>query len=99
LASLIEKEARTNEDKHIVAGILLNRLALGMPLQVDAARDTYEHTGLPSKPICNPGLESINAILHPTKTDYLYYLTGRDDLMHYATTFAGHQSNRRKYLD
>ncbi|MHB8710461.1 MAG: endolytic transglycosylase MltG [Minisyncoccota bacterium] len=99
MASIIEKEARTPEDKHIVAGILWHRLALGMPLQVDAAKETYAHIGLPSAPICNPGLDSIEAALHPTKTNYLYYLTGRDGLMHYATTYTGHQANRRKYLD
>lgn len=99
MASLIEKEARTDTDKKIVAGILWNRLALGMPLQVDADRDTYLHTGLPAAPICNPGLDSIEAALQPTKTAYLYYLTGKDGLMHYSTTFAGHQANLKKYLD
>jgi len=120
MASLIEREARTDVDKHIVAGILWNRLSRDMLLQVDAVfgyiydRDTYNpsfadlkvespyntytHTGLPPGPICNPGLESIEAALYPTKTDYLYYLTGRDGLMHYATTYAGHQTNQKKYL-
>lgn len=120
VASLVEKEARTVPNKRIVAGILWNRLARGMPLQVDAVfgyifnkntyspsyadlkvdslYNTYTHTGLPPGPINNPGLESLDAALHPTKTDYLYYLTGSDDLMHYATTYAGHQSNQKKYL-
>ncbi|MDP2655245.1 MAG: endolytic transglycosylase MltG [bacterium] len=120
LASLVEKEARTEDNRRIVAGILLNRLKLGMPLQVDAVfgyifnRDTYSpsfsdlkteslynlylHTGLPPSPINNPGIESIQAVLYPTKTNYIYYLTGSDNLMHYATTYAGHQSNQRKYL-
>lgn len=120
LASLVEREARSVENKRIVAGILWNRLALGMPLQVDAVfgyirdRDTYSpsladlkidspyntytHKGLPPGPISNPGLETIDAAIHPTKTDYLYYLTGKDNLMHYATTFAEHQVNRQKYL-
>ncbi|MFH1178494.1 MAG: endolytic transglycosylase MltG [bacterium] len=119
MSSLIEREARTDVDKHIVAGILWNRLSRDMLLQVDAVfgyiydRDTYDpsfadlkvespyntylHTGLPPGPICNPGLESIEAALHPTKTDYLYYLTGRDGLMHYAVTYAGHQANQKKY--
>jgi len=120
MASLIEKEARTEESKRMVAGILWNRLERGMPLQVDAVfgyifeRDTYSpsltdlrvnspyntytHKGLPPGPIANPGIESINAALHPAETNYLYYLTGSDTLMHYATTFAGHQANRNKYL-
>ena len=121
MASLVEKEARTDANRRIVAGVLWNRLALGMPLQVDAVfgyifdRDTYSpsfedlkvdspyntytHKGLPPGPISNPGLESIYAALYPTKTNYLYYLTGRDTLMHYAKTYAEHQANRRKYLD
>lgn len=36
LASLIEKEAKTDEEKGIIGGILTNRLNAGMPLQVDA---------------------------------------------------------------
>lgn len=36
LASLIEREAKTNEEKPIIAGILLNRLNSGIVLQVDA---------------------------------------------------------------
>ena len=36
LASLLEREAQSLDDKKMVAGILLNRLAINMPLQVDA---------------------------------------------------------------
>jgi UPF0755 protein len=120
MASLIEKEARTEANKRIVAGVLWNRLSINMPLQVDAVfgyifnRDTYSpshedlkvdspyntytNTGLPPGPIANPSIESIKAVLYPTDTKYLYYLTGNDNLMHYATTYAEHQSNQRKYL-
>lgn len=37
LASLLESEGKTREDKRIIAGILQNRMRIGMPLQVDAA--------------------------------------------------------------
>lgn len=36
LASLIEREAITAEEKPIIAGILMNRLNAAIPLQVDA---------------------------------------------------------------
>lgn len=36
MASLLEKEARNEEEARIVAGILWKRIAQGMPLQVDA---------------------------------------------------------------
>lgn len=35
--------------------------------------NTYYATGLPPGPICNPGLPSILAVLHPTKVGYLYF--------------------------
>lgn len=37
MASIIEREARTEETRRTIAGILWKRLAEGMPLQVDAA--------------------------------------------------------------
>lgn len=36
LASLLERETRTDSEKPTIAGILNNRIAIGMPLQVDA---------------------------------------------------------------
>ena len=36
LASLVEREAKTKDEKPTIAGILVNRIKAGMPLQVDA---------------------------------------------------------------
>lgn len=36
IASLIEREAKTAQEKPTIAGIINNRLSLGMPLQIDA---------------------------------------------------------------
>ncbi len=36
LASLIEREAAIERDRKLVAGVLFNRLEIGMPLQIDA---------------------------------------------------------------
>lgn len=98
IASLIEKEVPGMEDKKIVSGILWKRLEIGMPLQVDAAYDTYLYNGLPLTPICNPGLESIEAAIYPTDSPYLYYLSGKDGNTYFAKTFSEHKINKSKYL-
>lgn len=98
LASILEEEANTDEDNRLVAGILWNRLKIGMALQVDAEPSTYKVPGLPSRAISNPGLQTLDAALHPTESDYLYYLTGRDGMMHYAETYEQHQRNIETHL-
>lgn len=98
LASILEGEAKTKEDMKIVSGILRARLMRGMRLQVDVAKETYTTKGLPEEPINNPGLVAIDAALHPTVTEYLYYLTGKDGTMYYAKTFEEHKRNIKKYL-
>lgn len=60
--------------------------------------NTYKNPGLPPSPICNPGYDSLYAAFHPIESDYLYYLTGTDNQMHYATTFEEHKSNISNYL-
>jgi UPF0755 protein len=98
MASIIEREAKGDNDRGIISGILWNRISKKMPLQVDAALETYKTRGLPQSPICNPGLEAIKASIKPTSSNYLYYLHDKNGLIHYARTFTEHQANIRKYL-
>ncbi len=59
--------------------------------------DTYEVQGLPAGAICNPGLDAIEAALHPnTEGDapyYLYFCHASDGTAYYATNEADHQYN------
>lgn len=67
-------------------------------LKIDDAYNTYTNRGLPPTPINNPGLDALLAAVTPTKTDYLYFLTGKDGKMYYAKTFEQHKVNKAKYL-
>ncbi len=98
IASILEEEVKTLEDMKLVSGILYKRLSISMPLQVDSASTTYQQKGLPSTPISNPGLQALDAALHPTNTDYLYYLSDRAGKIYYAKTFEDHQTNRENHL-
>jgi len=99
LASLVESEAKNENEKRRIASVFINRLEKGMRLQSDPtviyglvgsvylgrkltrkdintkhAWNTYKISGLPPSPICNVGLDSIEAVLDPLKTNDLYFV-------------------------
>jgi UPF0755 protein len=61
--------------------------------------NSYEFKGLPPTPINNPGIKAIKAAATQEDTNYLYFLTGRNGITYYATSFEGHKNNRALYLD
>jgi UPF0755 protein len=67
-------------------------------LEIDSGFNTYNSTGLPPHPIANPGLTAIEAVLWPTESEYLYYLTGDDGVFYYAETFEEHKRNKTRYI-
>ncbi len=132
LASIVEREAKYDRDRPVVAGILIKRWQANWPLQADATvqyakanikcqatnvkcdwwpkitRDdlginspynTYKYKNLPPTPICNPGEAAIKAVLNPTLTDYWYYLSDKNGVIHYSQTLEEHNQNIAKYLE
>jgi len=98
MASLIEREVQTAEDKRLVSGVLWKRLKYGIALQVDAESNTYKEQGLPARPIANPGLESIKSALFPQENPYLYYLSAKDGKTIFSKTLEEHNIAKAKYL-
>lgn len=60
--------------------------------------NTYQNPGLPPKPISNPGLASIKAVIYPVESDYWYYLHDPQGQVHFAKTQEEHEDNIAKYL-
>lgn len=59
--------------------------------------DTYVANGLPAGPICNPGIDAINAVLNPEKTDYMYFCSNlKTKKTYFAKTLAKHKKNLKK---
>ena len=64
----------------------------------DNPYNSYKRAGLPPTPICNPGIEAINATLSPKESPYYYYIHDNDGIVRYATTLEQHTQNVAKYL-
>jgi len=55
--------------------------------------NTYTRVGLPEGPITNPGRESIDAVLHPAKTDALYMVADGTGGHVFASSLEEHNAN------
>ena len=114
MASIIELEANSKEDRQKVSQVIYKRMEYNMSLGMDVT--TYYATqkemgdvltysdlvsgnpyntrntnkiGLPVGPICNPSLESIEAVFEPSDTDYLYFYADiKTGLVYFAKTSA-----------
>lgn len=52
--------------------------------------NTYTIEGLPIGPIANPGIESIKAVLNPSKHEYLYFVSNNDGTHTFSETYEIH---------
>ncbi len=68
-------------------------------LEYDSPYNTYANRGLPPGPICNPRLESLEAVVHPAATNYLYFVAKGDGSHAFAATLDEHLENVEKYRD
>lgn len=66
--------------------------------EVDSPYNTYLYPGLPPTPIGNPGMTAITAVIKPTPSEYLYYLTDDTGVFHYSETYDQHVMNVNRYL-
>lgn len=57
------------------------------------AYNTYQSSGLPVGPVCNPGKKAITAALHPAETNYYYFVTDAKGDYYFATNLADHNAN------
>jgi UPF0755 protein len=68
-------------------------------LQSNSAYNTYKHTGLPPGPICNPGIASLQAAIHPAQTEYQYFVSDDNGHSVFAKTLAEHTEHVQAYRE
>ena len=69
----------------------------GKTLGVDSPYNTRLHTGLPPGPIGNFSVTAMNAVAHPSNTDYLFFVAGDNGVIHFSHTEAEHEQATKQY--
>ncbi|MCT4478496.1 MULTISPECIES: endolytic transglycosylase MltG [Peribacillus] len=67
-------------------------------LEVKSPYNTYKNKGLPPGPIANAGTTSIDAVLKPEKTDYLYFLATPEGEVLYSKTLDDHNVKKAEHI-
>ena len=97
----LKKGIRLQSDPTIIYGITKGR-PLGRRIrlsELNAATpyNTYQVDGLPPTPIANPGRASLEAVLNPPETDYLFFVADGSGGHVFASTLAEHNRNVLKW--
>jgi len=66
-------------------------------LRQETPYNTYRIMGLPAGPICNPGRDSLQAVLNPAQVDYLYFVSRNDGTHQFSYTLPEHNSAVDRY--
>jgi len=66
-------------------------------LLTDTPFNTYIRRGLPPHPIAMPGLASLAAVMHPARTDALYFVSRGDGTSEFSRTLVEHNRAVAKY--
>ncbi len=69
------------------------KLGVAPDPSLDSPYNTRRYAGLPPGPIATPGKSALVAVANPANNDYLFFLSGDDDVTYFAKTDAGHQQN------
>jgi UPF0755 protein len=100
----LDKEMPLMTDPSVIYAALLDGRYRGTIYQSDldanSSYNTYKHVGLPPGPICNPGLKSLSAAMHPATSDYLYFVAAGADpsgQSRFSTTLDQHAKDVEAY--
>lgn len=98
----LRKGMKLQSDPTIIYSFTMGDKSLERPIRLSDIRNnsnynTYNIYGLPPTPICNPGLASIQAVLNPPQSDYLYFVASGKGEHHFSTTIAEHNEYVAKY--
>jgi UPF0755 protein len=66
-------------------------------LKSDHPYNTYVIPALPAGPICNPGKQAIEAVLHPAATDFIYFVSRNNGTHQFSKNLSEHNQAVREF--
>ena len=98
----LNRGMRLQTDPTVIYGVTKGRGDLGRGLRQSELRkktpyNTYVIEGLPPTPLANPGKASIEAVLNPAKSNYLFFVADGTGGHAFAETIDEHNRNVRKW--
>ena len=98
----LKQGMRLQSDPTTIYGLVggkgkLDRALTKDDLDSDTAYNTYKIDGLPPGPIANPGKASLEAVLNPPDTGYLYFVADGSGGHAFAKTLDEHNTNVAKW--
>tara|TARA_Y100000588_G_scaffold139293_1_gene153153 strand:+ start:5050 stop:6096 length:1047 start_codon:yes stop_codon:yes gene_type:complete len=92
----LKKNMRLQSDPTVIYSLpFLKRKLSKKDLSYNSPYNTYIRRGLPPGPIANPGIESILAVLNPSKKTFLYFVAKGDSSHFFSKTYKEHRRNIR----
>lgn len=94
----LKKRMRLQSDPTVIYGVTLGRVKLARSISKKDLSDengynTYKILALPVGPICNPGRDSLEAVLVPAVSDSLYFVANGAGGHVFARTLVEHNRN------
>jgi len=76
---------------------IADKLGEERDINFDSPYNTRRYAGLPPGPIASPGEAALISVGEPATTDYIYFLSGDDDITYFARTYEEHEANIRNH--
>lgn len=98
VASVIVNRLRRNMklqmDGTLNYGSFSHTIVTRMRLDTDTSGfNTYKHRGLPPDPVCNVSNAALKAALYPAKSDYYYFVLGKNGRHHFSRYYSTHKAH------
>ena len=99
LVNRLKQSMRLQADPTVIYGIgeRFDGNLTKRDLDTDSAYNTYTRDGLPPTPIALPSQASLDAVLHPLATPYLYFVSRGDGSSEFSANLADHNRAVAKY--